>query len=204
MGGAHAYRISSIISIVTDHFLYICCCKCFTNTFQIYKLCVVNKLYVAIINILLTLVIDNNISHRIEALINHFDLNPTTFSKKIGLTNNVTIGRLIRESRTPSLDVIQRIVSSFPSLSLDWLIKGEGEMFDNNVVESDFSNISIKAKLNKEQINFVNDAFIFSKNQVIENCEAVKMLLEKIKIQTRTETIEKVMEQLKEQGRLKN
>ncbi len=66
---------------------------------------------------------------RIEAVIKYLKLNNTSFSKEIGLSNNVTISRIIREKRKASNKVLRLIVARFPSISYDWLLTGQGEMF---------------------------------------------------------------------------
>lgn len=70
-----------------------------------------------------------HISERVKCIIKELGLNMNSFSKEIGLTNNVTIGKMINERRNPSYDVILKIVSKCPQFSLDWLIKGNGEKY---------------------------------------------------------------------------
>ena len=71
----------------------------------------------------------NSISKRIVLIINKLDMNINSFSKAIGLSNNVTIGRIINENREPSFQVLNKIVQTFGSINANWLIAGDGEMF---------------------------------------------------------------------------
>ena len=70
-----------------------------------------------------------SISERIALLIKESGLNKNSFSKKIGLGNNVTIGRIINEKRDPSFEVLRRIIQTFGhKISTKWLLTGEGPM----------------------------------------------------------------------------
>lgn len=65
---------------------------------------------------------------RIEFIIEKEGLNKNSFSKAIGISNNVTITRIINEHRAPSRSTCEKIVSAFPLYNLEWLLTGEGEM----------------------------------------------------------------------------
>lgn len=56
-------------------------------------------------------------------------MNTNSFSKAIGLTNSVTIGRIINEEREPSFQILNRIIVTFGNINANWLISGKGEMF---------------------------------------------------------------------------
>jgi DNA-binding XRE family transcriptional regulator len=70
---------------------------------------------------------------RIKLIIENERLNKTSFSKAIGITNNVTITRIINEQRTPSLTTCEKIVSAFPQYNLNWILTGEGEMLNSSI-----------------------------------------------------------------------
>lgn len=55
-------------------------------------------------------------------------LNKNSFSKAIGISNNVTITRIINEKRSPSRSTCEKIVSAFPKYNLTWILTGEGNM----------------------------------------------------------------------------
>lgn len=71
----------------------------------------------------------DSISSRIWFIIKHLNMNMNSFSKAIGLTNNVTIGRIISEEREPGFQVLYKILQTFGSINANWLITGEGEAF---------------------------------------------------------------------------
>ena len=69
---------------------------------------------------------------RIEFIIEREGMNKNSFSNAIGISNNVTITRIINEHRTPSRATCEKIVSAFPSYNLQWVLTGEGEMLNNS------------------------------------------------------------------------
>lgn len=81
------------------------------------------------------------IGERIALLIKELGLNKNSFSKEIGLKNNSTITNIINNpDRSPSYDIIFRIVSKWDQLNIRWLIAGQGEMF--SIGEDSFPNIN--------------------------------------------------------------
>jgi transcriptional regulator with XRE-family HTH domain len=81
------------------------------------------------------------IGERIALLIKELGLNKNSFSKEIGLKNNSTITNIINNpDRSPSYDIIFRIVTRWDQLNIRWLIAGRGEMF--SIAEDSFPNIN--------------------------------------------------------------
>lgn len=65
---------------------------------------------------------------RIEEVMKYYRLNKNSFSDEIGMSNNVTIGRILNEKRKPIRSTLEKIVARFPQINMDWLLTGEGEM----------------------------------------------------------------------------
>lgn len=65
---------------------------------------------------------------RIQLIMEKEGLNKNSFSKAIGMTNNVTITRIVNEHRNPSYATCEKIANAFPQYNLDWLLTGKGEM----------------------------------------------------------------------------
>jgi transcriptional regulator with XRE-family HTH domain len=83
----------------------------------------------------------SQIGERIALLIQELGLNKNSFSKEIGLKNNSTITNIINNpDRSPSYDVIFRIVTRWDQLNIRWLIAGQGLMFSFG--EDSFPNIN--------------------------------------------------------------
>lgn|GEM_PF-978709 len=64
---------------------------------------------------------------RIRKLLEQKQLTPTQFADLIGVGRPV-MSHILSERNKPSLEVVQRIISAFPELSLPWLLSGVGEM----------------------------------------------------------------------------
>ena len=75
-----------------------------------------------------------HIGSRIGQLLEELGYNKSSFSNAIGLTNNVTIGRIVNGERGPSFEVLQRITQTFGNINTDWLLTGEGEMFKGDTL----------------------------------------------------------------------
>lgn len=69
---------------------------------------------------------------RIQKIIDEEGLNKNSFSKAIGISNNVTITRIINEKRSPSKSTCEKIVLAFPKYNIKWLLTGEGEMINQS------------------------------------------------------------------------
>lgn len=89
---------------------------------------------------------NDSVTQRVRHIIQHYNLNPNSFSKKIGATTS-TINSMLEKDTNPSVETINKIINVFPSINLKWLIKGEGEMEDfydikeeNNLIEEPSSN----------------------------------------------------------------
>lgn len=82
---------------------------------------------------------------RVQFIMDETGHNKNSFSEAIGLTNNVTITRLINEKRKPSKATCTKVIDSFPKYNLEWLLTGTGDKYNNN------SNIEAELKSNEEK-----------------------------------------------------
>lgn len=64
---------------------------------------------------------------RIRQLLDNKQLTPTQFADLIGVGRPV-MSHILSERNKPSLDVVQRIISAFPEVSLPWLLSGIGDI----------------------------------------------------------------------------
>ena len=64
---------------------------------------------------------------RIRQLLEHKQLTPTQFADLIGVGRPV-MSHILSERNKPSLEVVQRMISAFPDVSIPWLLSGAGEM----------------------------------------------------------------------------
>ena len=71
------------------------------------------------------------IHNRISQLITKVNISPSALSKDIGIQRS-TLSHIVNGRNKPSLDLLQKLKTRYPKLSLDWLIMGMGEMFADN------------------------------------------------------------------------
>lgn len=72
---------------------------------------------------------------RIKSLISVKNLSSSQFADLIGVQRS-NISHILSGRNKPSLDFILKISEHFPSVSVEWLLKGKGEMF--NLEEKNF------------------------------------------------------------------
>lgn len=70
------------------------------------------------------------IIERIKELIAHKEMSETAFSKIIGVSQR-TLNNYMN-GRTPSLEVIDALLSAFPEVSAEWLLRGGGDMLKSS------------------------------------------------------------------------
>lgn len=70
----------------------------------------------------------SNFSERVSRILAENELTIIQFCRKIGLSSQTTISKIISENRKPSSKTFGRILKGFPEVNYQWLINGEGEM----------------------------------------------------------------------------
>ena len=69
--------------------------------------------------------------NRILKIIDEQDISLNAFAQEIGV-NRSTISHILTGRNKPSVEVLQKILKRFPSLSADWLLLGNGSMHAKN------------------------------------------------------------------------
>lgn len=72
-----------------------------------------------------------NIIDRIKLIISLSGLTVNSYAQKIGV-NPQTLYKYIG-GRMPAVELLQKILSSYPDVSAEWLLMGEGEMKKQSV-----------------------------------------------------------------------
>lgn len=82
-----------------------------------------------------------SVLQRVSQLITHYKLSKNAFANKINMEQTTVNNQLIGE-RGISIDLIMNVLSAFPEISSEWLLRGEGEMIkcDNSAKEKSASN----------------------------------------------------------------
>ena len=84
-----------------------------------------------------------NERQRIEQVMASEKMSATQFAKEIGVKAG-TLSNIINGRNNPSLDVLQRVLNRFRTLSSDWLILGIGAMYRPNGEGPDNTLFNIK------------------------------------------------------------
>ncbi|MBW6478601.1 MAG: helix-turn-helix domain-containing protein [Bacteroidales bacterium] len=66
--------------------------------------------------------------NRIQEIIKRYDLSPSKLADTLEVPRS-TISHILSERNKPSLEFIQKVIDKFPEISLNWLLKGEGNIF---------------------------------------------------------------------------
>ena len=69
--------------------------------------------------------------NRIQKIINNQGISLNAFAQEIGV-NRSTISHILTGRNKPSVEVLQKILKRYPSLSPDWLLLGNGGMKSKN------------------------------------------------------------------------
>jgi len=62
---------------------------------------------------------------QIRYLMSHYELSATQLADKLGIQRS-TISHLLSGRNNPSIDLLRRIISSFPDINEAWLLSGHG------------------------------------------------------------------------------
>ena len=108
---------------------------------------------------------------RISAILEYADLSASAFAKKIGVKTSQAIYDLLSgKTRTLSSDILNKIVSCYPSFSVEWLMTGEGEMIKPSVQQTSYGDHSP---------NVNGDGNHYSLDRSFEELAAQRKLLER-------------------------
>lgn len=83
---------------------------------------------------------------RIKLFISHLGLSTRAFAIKCGIKQN-TLSNQLNGMRELSLSTLIAILSSFPELSAEWLLRGESDMFRRNLADSSEVSVALRNQL---------------------------------------------------------
>lgn len=111
----------------------------------------------------------------------------TQFAKMIG-ANQKTINQQFKKERSLSLDTVLGILSSFPDISAEWLLRGEGEVLksDNKNINDNFDKSKYVSKNKYEsKIYLLAEVTNDLKETVLEN-KKLRKEIEELRSQLET------------------
>ena len=66
------------------------------------------------------------IIERLQVIISHYSLTPSSFADTIGVPRS-SISHLLSGRNKPSLDFVLKLIEAYPEVNLYWLLNGKGE-----------------------------------------------------------------------------
>ncbi len=99
--------------------------------------------------------LEKTIKNRIGLLIERKGLNRKSFAERIN-ENPSKLSHIFTGRNNPSLDLIQKILKSFPDVSADWLIRGEGQEVGSFLKSAQMDNLPDN-RLNAQSNNLPNN-----------------------------------------------
>ena len=92
--------------------------------------------------------------NRIQKIIDSQGISLNAFAQEIGV-NRSTISHILTGRNKPSVEVLQKILKRFPSLSPDWLLLGNGGMHAKNESSDTPSSSKNNPKLESKSVEKV-------------------------------------------------
>lgn len=136
------------------------------------------------------------------------EMNPTSFSDSLDVSVTVIFNIIKGRRSKPSFELILKILKAYDKLNAEWLIKGDGPMWNDDIVTASRfapSNVNLEARIKElflkvrlsqpesyqvieleELVNYLMDESAEQKNKLVllhERQESmIKVLKEKLKL----------------------
>ena len=123
---------------------------------------------------------------RILQIIQEEALTNAEFAEKIGISTSA-LSHILTERNKPSLEVVMRIHKAYPSINLNWLLYGEGEMKASEEIPNPNGNSVYPSNENRENADGNTMRFDFRK----ENVPSSSILHSKESVKEEVKYIEK-------------
>ena len=109
--------------------------------------------------IIYTILTFNKMIDRIILLKKHLGLSTRAFAIKCGM-NQPTLDRMLNGVNALNLNCIVSILSTFPMLSAEWLLRGNGDMYlkQTDLINNDSNDTQLIEMIRQKDIIIRNDA----------------------------------------------
>jgi hypothetical protein len=114
-----------------------------------------------------------DIADRLQELLNIWKLNPNQFAKELGYERPEKIYGILSKKFKPSFDTLIDIITQYPQVNANWLLKGEGSMFKETEAPG-----SPSSTLEAEKIKWL-EVQITEKEKQLADKERIIAILEK-------------------------
>lgn len=96
---------------------------------------------------------------RIQKIIENYNLTSNSFAQEIEV-NRSTISHILTGRNKPSIEVVQKILKRFNSISSNWLLLGNGNMEISNI-----DNVQTKSSIVKTPVKQVEKIIVVYSDQ---------------------------------------
>jgi len=96
---------------------------------------------------------ENELSERIQIIIDLKGIQPSKFADEIGVQRS-SMSHIIAGRNKPSLDFLQKVVQRYPEININWLLSGIGEPFlkeKNEKSENISTDIEVSTEFEKKK-----------------------------------------------------
>lgn len=128
-----------------------------------------------------------NLNEKIKMLISTLQMTPSQFADEIGVQRS-SISHILSGRNKPSLEIIQKIVNSFPEVTYGWLLGNDAFDLNTSIVSSRKANAQLRnygeqelrSKLTPDEIQ--NQQFDDSSDKTESRLDVKQRRIEKILI----------------------
>lgn len=100
---------------------------------------------------------------RIKKIMEHYQMPPASFADTLKI-NRATLSHLFAGRNNPSLDMALKILEAFPEINMEWLLKGNGVMLNNDTPFAE--------RLKPEQVQEDMDLFSVAEAEIVQKYES--------------------------------
>ncbi len=124
--------------------------------------------------------------NRINEILKRYNLTAAKFADKLEVPRS-TISHILSERNKPSLEFIQKVLTQYPEISTNWLIKGEGSFYKKGEPDlfsqlEEGVNVESKDHIQEDERN-LNKNTDFNEEKIAENETEIDHRSEKGKYQ---------------------
>jgi transcriptional regulator with XRE-family HTH domain len=91
---------------------------------------------------------ENELSERLQIIIDLKEIQPSKFADEIGVQRS-SMSHIIAGRNKPSLDFLQKVVQRYPEININWLLSGIGEPIFAEKKEKPDTDIEISTEFEK-------------------------------------------------------
>lgn len=127
----------------------------------------------------------NSINDRIKKIVDIlYKGNTSAFAKAINSTQSTVVNITGVRQGKPGFDLIEKIINSIEVINLNWLLRGQGEMFDSN--SKDYTKVSDSItkleQMPNSIIELLKTQLAEKDNKIASLSEEIGVLKERIKV----------------------